>query len=240
MLMSKPLLSFLFFLFAAIPVYAADFQVQEIRNDSVLKIMGKVLNRQTQAPVGTRVTFERLPHGSNFIISSSDNSHGGYESSLIKNNSYRIEVKAEGFAPYTEVVEVKDAGGQAVVIRDILLVPSIIGQTLKMDNLIFKQGQSDILVSSYAELDMVADMLKETPSMIIQLEGHTDFRGNPKLNVELSEDRVEAVKDYLVKKGIKKKRIKLKAFGGSMPLSNENTVEAQRMNRRVEVRILKK
>jgi OOP family OmpA-OmpF porin len=50
---------------------------------------------------------------------------------------------------------------------------------------------------------------------------------------------VEAVKRYLVSKGIGKDRIKTKAFGGSQPLSNELTQEARAMNRRVEMRILK-
>ena len=67
---------------------------------------------------------------------------------------------------------------------------------------------------------------------------HTDTRGDAKLNLKLSEDRVESVRDYLVSKGVAKSRIKLKAFGGTMPLSKENTEEAHRLNRRVEVRVL--
>ncbi|HLT74261.1 MAG TPA: OmpA family protein, partial [Ohtaekwangia sp.] len=63
--------------------------------------------------------------------------------------------------------------------------------------------------------------------------------GNPKMNMKLSESRVEAVKKYLVEKGIAKKRIQTKAFGGSQPLRNEMTPEARAMNRRVEMRILK-
>ena len=75
--------------------------------------------------------------------------------------------------------------------------------------------------------------------MEIQLEGHTDNQGSAKANMELSESRVEAVKKYLVSKGIAKDRIKTKAYGGSQPLANEMTQEARAMNRRVEMRILK-
>ena len=57
--------------------------------------------------------------------------------------------------------------------------------------------------------------------------------------MELSESRVEAVKKYLVGKGISKGRIKTKAFGGTHPLKNEMSQEARAMNRRVEMRILK-
>lgn len=74
--------------------------------------------------------------------------------------------------------------------------------------------------------------------MVIQLEGHTDFIGDAKANLKLSEDRVIAIKDYMVSKGSSKSKIKTKAFGGTMPLSRENTEAARQMNRRVEVRVL--
>jgi outer membrane protein OmpA-like peptidoglycan-associated protein len=80
--------------------------------------------------------------------------------------------------------------------------------------------------------------MKDNPKMVIQLEGHTDYRGGAKENLELSKERVEAVKSYLVQKGINKARIKTKAFGGTMPLSRDDTPEAHRLNRRVELRIL--
>ena len=88
-------------------------------------------------------------------------------------------------------------------------------------------------------MDEVGQMMKENTKIEIQLEGHTDNQGSSKANLALSEDRVEAVKRYLVAMGIAKDRIKTKAFGGSQPLSNEMTQEARAMNRRVELRILK-
>ena len=74
--------------------------------------------------------------------------------------------------------------------------------------------------------------------MVVQLEGHTDYQGDPKDNIKLSQERVESVKRYITSKGIAKSRIKTKAFGGTMPLSRDNTPEAHRLNRRVELRIL--
>jgi outer membrane protein OmpA-like peptidoglycan-associated protein len=75
--------------------------------------------------------------------------------------------------------------------------------------------------------------------MEIQLEGHTDTRGNADQNMNLSQERVDAVKGYIVGKGIQENRIKTRAFGGTKPLSTEDTEEAHASNRRVEVRILK-
>lgn len=81
-------------------------------------------------------------------------------------------------------------------------------------------------------------MMKENEAMVIQLEGHTDYQGNAKENLKLSKERVESVKHYIISKGIPKNRIKTKAFGGTMPLSRDNTPEGHRLNRRVELRIL--
>ena len=81
--------------------------------------------------------------------------------------------------------------------------------------------------------------MNQNLSMQIQLEGHTDYRGSKKLNMELSQDRVSAVKEYIVGKGINSRRIKTKAFGGTRPLIRESSLEASEINRRVEVRILK-
>ena len=81
-------------------------------------------------------------------------------------------------------------------------------------------------------------MMNDNSNMVIQLEGHTDYQGDAKENAKLSQGRVDAVKSYLVSKGIQKSRIKTKAFGGTQPLSRDDTPEAHRMNRRVELRIL--
>ena len=75
--------------------------------------------------------------------------------------------------------------------------------------------------------------------MEIQLEGHTDFRGNAQANMNLSQLRVNAVRDYLVNKGVSNARMTTRAFGGTSPKSRESNAEAQRINRRVEVRITK-
>ncbi len=67
------------------------------------------------------------------------------------------------------------------------------------------------------------------------LVGHTDNIGNAKKNLELSSKRVERVKNYLIKKGINKKRIDGKGFGGERPLISNNSSSSKKLNRRVEI-----
>jgi outer membrane protein OmpA-like peptidoglycan-associated protein len=109
---------------------------------------------------------------------------------------------------------------------------------MRLQNISFEVGNAKIDPESYPELDILVNMMKENPDMVIQLEGHTDYVGIAADNLKLSQRRVESVRSYLGTKGVAKSRIKTKAFGGTQPLSRDNTPEAHRLNRRVEVRIL--
>jgi outer membrane protein OmpA-like peptidoglycan-associated protein len=135
------------------------------------------------------------------------------------------------------IVDPKDINADHRVLRDITLTPK--GETVILNHLIFAQGKAVIDRKSYPELDELVQMMKENTRIEIQLEGHTDNVGNPKANMKLSQDRVDAVKKYITDKGVAKNRIQTKAFGGSQPLKNELTPEAKALNRRVEMRILK-
>ncbi len=81
--------------------------------------------------------------------------------------------------------------------------------------------------------------MKNNPKVEIELNGHTDNRGDAKKNIILSQQRVERIKSYLVSKGISSKRIKGKGFGGTRPIATNDSEEARKLNRRVEFVILK-
>ncbi len=74
--------------------------------------------------------------------------------------------------------------------------------------------------------------------MVIQLEGHTDYQGNGSQNMKLSQERVDAVREYLISKKSTRTESKPKHLVAAQPLSRDDTPEAHRLNRRVEVRIL--
>ena len=150
---------------------------------------------------------------------------------------YQITASAEGYNPKTIIITPQDIDANRSIIRNIKLTPK--GQSIVLEDLIFAQGKSTIDSKSYASLNEIAQMMKENTTMEIQLEGHTDNIGSSKANLSLSQDRVDAVKKYLVSKGIRKTRIQTKAFGGTQPLSNELTPEARAKNRRVEMRVLR-
>ena len=195
--------------------------------------LGKISDSRTGKGIKASIRYSSIPTGG---ISGRFND-STFSFAIFGTAKYQITAEAKDYNPRTVIVDPKDIDAQRRILRDISLTPS--GQTMTLSSLIFPQGKSAIDPKSFAELDEVSQMMKENSKMVIQLEGHTDNQGSSKANMELSEARVEAVKKYLVTKGIGKDRIKTKAFGGSQPLKNEMTPEARKMNRRVEMRILK-
>jgi OmpA-OmpF porin, OOP family len=205
--------------------------------DAMLAVSGSIKNSVTNEPLQAKVTFIMMPDGNNIFITNGEKTAGNYKLELLRSAQYRVEVQSEGFKPLSCTI----TGIQLDSAKyrwDFLLEPAVKTQVRRLENLIFPQSRADIPASAYPELDELANWLIKNPKMIVQLEGHTDFRGDSKSNVKLSKKRVEAVKKYMVNKGVSGKRIKIKAFGGSSPLSKENTEEAAKANRRVEVRIL--
>lgn len=220
--------------------------VARAQEDSLIYATGKVTNHTTKELVIARISYQSEPYrnivgvlnGSEFTIP------------LYGNMKYSITVEAPGFAPSKYMLDPANASADRKLVQNVELgVPPPtaehattaahhVGKVMRLDALIFQLRSAVIAPESYPELNNVADMLHSNPAMVIQLEGHTDTRGDKDLNLKLSQQRVESVRNYLVRRGVAKDRIKVKAFGGTMPLSKENTEEAHKLNRRVEARII--
>jgi OmpA-OmpF porin, OOP family len=214
-------------------LFVSSFALNFCNAQDEILAEGKITDSRTNKGIKANVRYSSIPTGSIFGRFSDST----FSFPIFGTAKYQITAEAKGYNPRTVIVDPKDIGTNNRVQRDIILTPS--GETIRLNNLIFPQGKAVIDPKSFNELDEVAQMMKENSKMVIQLEGHTDNQGSAKANLKLSEDRVEAVKKYLVSKGIAKDRVKTKALGGSQPLSNEMTQEARAKNRRVEMRILK-
>jgi OmpA-OmpF porin, OOP family len=104
-------------------------------------------------------------------------------------------------------------------------------------NINFAVGSDVLLFSSFASLDKAIEVLKQNPHYNLEINGHTDNEGNPKKNLELSEKRANAVKNYLVKKGIDAARLDAKGFGDTKPLVPNTSAANKAQNRRVEMKL---
>lgn len=102
----------------------------------------------------------------------------------------------------------------------------------KMIDVYFDTGKSILKPESEKAINIVYKMLKSKPSMRIELQGHTDSKGDPVKNQKLSEDRANAVRDALIKKGIDPSRLSAVGYGQTQPIADNNTPEGRAKNRR--------
>ncbi len=201
-------------------------------NAQEITVHGKVKQAVTGKGVKAKVVYKSYPTGS---LSGTMND-SIFSFSIFGSSKYVVTAQAEGHITNAILIDPKEARNHQIV-KDIELTAT--GQAIRLSHLIFDMGRAVIKPSSFDELDELVALMKTNSKMEILLEGHTDNQGNATKNMELSQDRVDAVKKYLVSKGISKSRIQTKAFGGTQPLATENTEEARALNRRVVMRVLK-
>jgi outer membrane protein OmpA-like peptidoglycan-associated protein len=104
--------------------------------------------------------------------------------------------------------------------------------------LLFQINSSSLSDSAQASLDKVAKVFKQYPKTNILVEGHTDDTGTDEYNMTLSEQRAEAVSNYLIANGVRKKRFTVKWYGETEPKYPNTSEENRVLNRRVELAIM--
>jgi len=109
------------------------------------------------------------------------------------------------------------------------------------DNLTFEIGKAIIKPTSFPYLDELVTVIQDPDALTwsLEIQGHTDNKGGDDYNQKLSEARANAVKKYLVDKGVKAERVIAKGFGLSKPIASNDTAEGREKNRRVEFIIRK-
>jgi outer membrane protein OmpA-like peptidoglycan-associated protein len=100
---------------------------------------------------------------------------------------------------------------------------------------VFATGQATILPGAQAQLNQVADALKTQAEHHFVVEGDTDNQGTDAINNELSTRRANAVRDYLVVRGVASEAITAQGFGSTRPVGDNKSPEGRAMNRRVEI-----
>lgn len=123
---------------------------------------------------------------------------------------------------------------------DLCCLEYEVGKSFQLKNIFFETAKSELLPQSYKELNKLVEVLAQHPSMVIEIQGHTDNQGSYKYNIKLSRDRSHAVVHYLTSKGVDKDRLYYKGFGDTRPISSNETKEGRQLNRRVEFLIIQK
>ncbi|MFN8653232.1 MAG: OmpA family protein [Gemmatimonadales bacterium] len=109
------------------------------------------------------------------------------------------------------------------------------GKSLVLEGVYFETGKAVLKPESQQVLDRVAESLKGNPDVSVEIGGHTDNTGSRATNTRLSAARANAVKDYLVSKGVDAGHLSAKGYGPDKPVADNKTVAGRAANRRVEL-----
>jgi outer membrane protein OmpA-like peptidoglycan-associated protein len=156
---------------------------------------------------------------------------GTFEFDLINSNNYLLIIQGEEFF---RIEELFFLDGEMTL--DQFTKP--IASTLKFESIEFGNGEAQLTTEMYGDLDKLADFMLDNPDFHLAISGHTDSDGREEFNLQLSQERAEAIMEYLVYFGnVSEDRIEAKGFGSSKPLVEETSDENKNLNRRVEFEI---
>jgi len=122
---------------------------------------------------------------------------------------------------------------------DVPKLEAKVGKKIVLEGVTFELGSARLTPASVATLEMAFATLKDNPEIVVQISGHTDNTGSRGLNMRLSKARADAVKDYLVARGIEPSRISTAGYGPDRPIASNKTAEGRAKNRRIEFLRLK-
>lgn len=211
----------------------------EAKPDPVQLVKGVVYNDETKLGMPAVISVRDLETDTEVAIAHSNASTGAFELVLPSGKSYAFYASAEGFYAVRESVDLTSLSVYEEKEVDLHLVPIVQGQNIRLNNVFFVRSKAEIKTNSFAELDNLVELLKNNPSLEIEIQGHTDNTGSKDLNMKLSEERANSVLDYLVNKGVSKGRLKAKGYGGTNPIADNRYEYTRKLNRRVEFKIIK-
>jgi outer membrane protein OmpA-like peptidoglycan-associated protein len=194
--------------------------------------LSRLQNEQQQAEQNYVTTQDRLRRAAEMRAESSQSQLSDQRGALATTqaelaNERTARVKAEqnasaALASLQQIARVKEEARGMVITLD--------GAVL------FVSGKAELLPIAQQKLNDVAEALKQTAdAKTIKVEGYTDSRGADDMNLKLSQQRAETVRNYLVSRGVKGERITAEGKGEQSPIASNDTAEGRANNRRVEI-----
>jgi outer membrane protein OmpA-like peptidoglycan-associated protein len=211
-----------------------------VRPKKMTVIKGQINGLWYQDFKGAKVELKNLANNK-YIQAQLDSSDGAFTAVVEAEeaNDMVLTVKKEGFAFQSKLLTKEIIAGGNPIETELDLNKIEPGKTYRINDIKYQSNSAEIERSSKLVLQEFALYLKETPTLSINIFGHTDNVGKPKDNLELSDTRAKAVKNYLEELGVKAERLRAQGFGETKPLELNDTEIGRGNNRRTEFQIVK-
>jgi outer membrane protein OmpA-like peptidoglycan-associated protein len=227
----KNQIAFIIILFVGISfANAQSIDVQDVT------IEVNVKNHDGQASEGEQILF--VSKLTKTVYTGTSNADGKFTIEIPGADVYQIKIKGVGSNQdyhEMEIPALKENQAYGIYELDIIFEPP---RVFTLDNVLFDTGSASIKPSSNKELKELFDYMSLKPDLRVEIAGHTDDVGEAESNLTLSQQRAEAVRNWLIRRGITAERITAKGYGETQPVASNKTAEGKQKNRRTEVRIM--
>ncbi len=209
-------------------------------NSQTLLLTGTIEDSKTQKPM--KAVIEIVDNDSQKVITKvhSNSETGEFLVPLPKGKNYGVTAIHDDYLFYSKNFDLKNDTTYEEIELDVNLNKVAVNSSGIMRNIFFDYGKSDLKPESKIEANRLYELMKKHPKMTVEISGHTDNISSKKFNKELSWKRANAVANYIIKKGINRKRFKTVGYWFSKPIADNETKEGRKLNRRVEFKILTK
>jgi outer membrane protein OmpA-like peptidoglycan-associated protein len=211
---------------------------ERFRPEPVSTISGKI-NRVDEVPIEAVLTIEDMETGETIKTVKPDPQTGQFIITLPSGKLYSYTVTGQGLYPISNNLDLRKEENNLQIIEQVE-VPTIEqiqkeGMVLPLKNLFFDTDKHQIKPASYLELNRLADLVSSY-QLRVEIAGHTDNVGSADYNIELSQNRADAARLYLIEQGVAPEQIKAVGYGLRQPVATNKTEEGRALNRRVEIR----
>ncbi|MGC4036960.1 MAG: OmpA family protein [Chitinophagaceae bacterium] len=217
-------------------IYSFELR-KDVRPYKTLWVKGNVYDKKTTKGLPSAVELIDLATKQTISKVQTDE-RGNYLITLPVGKDYAFNVNRKGYLFYSDNFSLSHNSPDSVYKKDIPLQPIEANASIILNNIFFATNKYDLKPESQVELDKVVQLMKDNPTIKIEISGHTDNVGKPADNLKLSNTRARAVINYLIEHGIQNLRMNAIGFGETKPIADNKTDEGRARNRRTELKIL--
>lgn len=218
--------------------------IWRIQYEPKIYAMGKVLDQQSQKPVG-QVVVKMVDEAGNLKTFNSED--GQFQFLTARGHNYVLNADKTGYLSTRATVStdgIKRQDPDDTVFVTIYVDSIMIDRDFELTNILYDYDKASLRPESAASLEKLTELMKNNPSIDVQIYSYTDSKGTAGYNLNLSQQRAESVVNYLVRNGVERSRLSAKGMGMNNPVAPNKTEngkdnpEGRQQNRRTTFRIL--
>ncbi len=203
----------------------------EAQPEATTKVSGSLTDSLTGTPFEGIVSIVDLDRGQE-VAPKFLKSDGSFEFNLVNNRNYLLILQGDDFFRIEEVFYLDGP-------LELNKITEPIASKMKFESIEFDVGESELKTEMYADLNKIVNFLYDNPEFQLKISGHTDSIGDAAKNLQLSKERANVIRDYIVIfAGILEDRVNAEGYGDTRPIVEDEHSEKERtLNRRVEFEI---